>query len=245
MRLSRNNRERLTDSLLTLVLLRYCASEDGSIGDRLKVTKLTFLAAHTLFTRQIKAFNFSFYRYHHGPFTTELYETWGELSWLGFLEIPPGPTGEISLTDAGLKAAGRYEQRLEQLGNQRLLEAFRHITDTYRGLSTSDLLRQVYEMKVVPLGWRQATRISDLPMSARLTCVLDQEEASESVTVDDATATEFFIELTRVPRPQGVSDLAFREIYASAVKGTRAERAGLPGRKVSIREMRENLEQGG
>lgn len=246
MRLTRSSRDRLSDALLSLVLLNFCASAGGrAIGDRLKVAKLLFLATHNLFTKQAKAFSFSFYRYYHGPFTTELYETWGELNWMGFLEIQPGPAGEIVLTEAGIKAAEHYEQRLKALGNQEVLQVFKQVSDTYRQLSTEELLRQVYGMEVVPLGWQQRVRISNTPMGTYFTCVLDKEEARESVAIDDATASEFFNELPRAPRPQTVSDVLRREIYASAVRGIRAEKAGLPAIEVSWEEIRQKLQGGG
>ncbi|PKB73681.1 MAG: hypothetical protein BZY75_00500, partial [SAR202 cluster bacterium Io17-Chloro-G7] len=90
MRTTRNNREKLNDALCSLVLLDLCAAESGIVGDRLKVTKLIFLATLELLQRQIKGLNYSFYRYPHGPFTIELYETWGEICWMGYLDVPAG-----------------------------------------------------------------------------------------------------------------------------------------------------------
>ena len=245
MRLNRSSRERLTDAMLSIVLLNTCASDNGSIGDRLKATKLLFLAAHKLFVEQTRAFNFSFYRYHHGPFTTELYETWGELSWMGFLEIPAGAGGEISLTPAGIKAAIHYEQQLEALGNQQVLQEFKRIADTYCQLDTHELLKRVYSMEVTPLGWQQSVSIADTPMGAYFTCVLDAEEARATLFVDDSLANEFFAELPRTERPQSVSDSAYAEIYASAINGTRAERAGLPATEVSRKDLERKLSAGG
>ena len=90
MRTYRNKREALSDSVISLVFLDLCASESGVIGDRLKVAKLLFLATFNSLSQQWKAFNYSFHRYNYGTFTTELYETWSELSWAGFLEVPNG-----------------------------------------------------------------------------------------------------------------------------------------------------------
>lgn len=245
MRLTRSNRERLVDALLSLVLLNFCASKKGVVGDRLKVAKLLFLATYELFTKQTKAFNFSFYRYHHGPFTAELYETWGELSWMGFLEVPTGHSAEIALTEAGNKAAKHYERRLADLGNRAFVQVVKHISDTYAQLLTDELLKRVYNMEVTPLGWQRRVRISETQMGTYLTCVLDANEAVETVVIDDAVATEFFNELPRAPRPQGISEAVYREIYASAVRGSRAERAGLPATEVSFSELERKLKGSG
>jgi len=245
MRLNRNSREKLTDAMLSLVLLNTCTSEKGRIGDRLKVTKLLFLATHKLFASQTRAFNFSFYRYHHGPFTTELYETWGELGWMGFLEIPAGASSDLSLTEAGIKAAEYYGQRLADLGNQLVLQEFRHIADTYCQLETHELLKRVYSMKVTPLGWQQSVTISDAPMGTYFTCVLSDEEARVSLAVDESIFAEFFDELAKGYRPRRISDEAYQEVYASAVNGIRAERAGLPATEVSRSELERKLRGAG
>jgi len=245
MRLTRNPRERLVDALLSLVLLNFCAPHpEGVVGDRLKVAKLLFLATHELLAKQAKALSFSFYRYYHGPFTTELYETWGELSWIGFLDVPPGATGKIVLTDSGVEAAKRYERRLADLGNGWALQSFRHIADTYCQLHTSELLRRVYTMEVRPLGWNQHISISDAPMGTYFTCALDSDEARQAVAIDDALASEFFNDLTREYRPRHASDAEYREIYTSTIRGVRAERAGLPATEVSWSELERKLKGG-
>lgn len=243
MQLARSNRDRLTDALLSLVFLNFCTFTDGkTIGDRLKVAKLLFLATHDLFSQQTKAFSFSFYRHRHGPFTTELYETWEELNWMGFLEVQPGPSGQLMLTEEGIKAAARYEQQLKILGNQDVLQTFRRLSDSYCQLSTDELLRRVYNMEVTPLGWQQPVRIGDTPMGAYFTGILDRQEARWSVAIDDATASAFFNEFPRAQKPQSVTDADYKEIYASALRGIRAEKAGLPAIEVGWKELREKLQ---
>ena len=243
MKFSRNDRERFIDAMLSLVLLRGCVSEDGNtIGDRLKVTKLLFLAAHDLFSRQTKAFNFSFYRYHHGPFTTELYETWEELSWMGFLEIEPGPRGRLKLTDAGVKAAEWYDQRLRISRNQPIMQVFDRVANSYAQLSTAELLQRVYSMTVVPLGWQGQVDVRQTPPGVYYTCNLDYEEAKLSVTIDDDTAREFFGEMPSAQKARERAGADYNEIYASALRGIRAERAGFPATEVSLKEIRQKLE---
>ena len=243
--ISRNERERLTDTMLALVLMNSCASDDGkTVGDRLKVASLLFLATLDLFSQQSKALNFSFSRFHQGPFTTELYETWEELGWMGFLEIEPGPAGQLKLTEAGVKGAEYYEQKLRQLGNHDLLQAFKRISDTYAQLSTRQLTQRVNGMEVVPLGWQQPVNVRRAPMGTYFTGVLDGREAKHCLTIDDDTHREFFGEspAARKSREQAGADYA--EIYASALRGVRSERAGLPGTEVSLNELRQKLTGG-
>ena len=243
MQFARSDRDSLTDALLSLVFLNHCApAENTAIGDRLKVAKLLFLATHDLFSRQTRAFSFSFYRYHHGPFTRELYETWGELSRMGFLDIQPGGKGQLILTEEGVRAAARYEQRIESLGGEGILETFRRVSDTYCQLSTDELLRRVYVMEVTPLGWQQPVTIGDAPVGAYFTGVLGKDEAMWSLVIDDATAGEFFNELSLTTKGHSVTSAVYREIYASALRGTRAERAGLPATEVRWQELRGKLQ---
>lgn len=241
MRTVRNNRERLTDALFSLVLLDLCASESGVIGDRLKVTKIIFLATFELLNRQIKGLNYSFYRYAHGPFTTELYETWGELCWMGYLDVPTGAKSEITVTDSGHIAASRYLQRLEALDNAPIINVFKQVCDSYASLGTNELLKHVYEMLVTPVGWHQRLQIKEVPSGTYLTCVLDSNEAAKTANIDEDIVAEFFNQIPRAKRPEHVSDTAFQEIYASAMRGTQAEKAGVAGTRVGWQELEQKL----
>ena len=198
MRLAKNPREQLIDTLLSLVLLNYCAAQDGTIGDRRKVSCLIFLATHELFTKQIRALNFSFYHDYHCPFTVELHVTWGELLLMGFLDIQPGATGKIVLTSAGVEAAKHYKSRLAKLGNQWLLESFQRVADTYCQLDTSALLTLVYKMDVRPIGWQRSIPLSNVPMNSRFTCILESDEAMRTVALDEPILKDFFAELPSI-----------------------------------------------
>ena len=241
--LSRNERERLTDAILSLVLMRACVLDDGrTVGDRLKVAQLLFLATHDLFSRQSKVFNFSFYRYHQGPFTTELYETWEELGWMGFLELEPGAAGVLRLTEAGVAGAERYEQRLHKLGNHTALQTFKRISDTYAQLSSGELLKKVYSMEVTPLGWREQVNLRQAPIGAYFTGMLDEKEARLSLIIDDDTVRDFFCQSPAAQDSRERAGADYAEIYASALQGVRAARAGLPATEVSLTEIRQSLE---
>ena len=241
MRTVRNNPEKLTDALFSLVLLDLCASESGIIGNRLKVTKLIFLATFELLHRQIKRLNYSFYRYAHGPFTTELYETWGELCWMGYLDVPTGAKSDITVTESGHIAASQYLRRLEAQDNAQIINVFRQVCDSYASLGTNELLKHVNEMQVTPVGWHQRLQVKEIPSGTYLTCVLDSNEAEKTVVIDDVLAAEFFNQIPRATRPEHVSDAAFREIYASAVRGTSAEKAGVAGTRVRWQDLERKL----
>ena len=59
--------------------------------------------------------------------------------------------------------------------------------------------------------------------------------------IDDALAADFFNQIDRAIRPEHVSDAAFREIYASAYRGIRAEKEGMVGTKVGWPNLKRKL----
>ena len=108
MRYSRTSEEALTDKAVLLALLtRISHKNNTSLGDRLKLQKITFLFCYQLFIQRIKALNYTFFTYRWGPFTKDLYEaeadfeqaetdstagtivlSYGDRSGLGQLPVP-------------------------------------------------------------------------------------------------------------------------------------------------------------
>ena len=244
MRTYRNKREALSDAVMSLVFLDLCASENGVIGDRLKVAKLLFLATFNSLRHQWKAFNYSFQRYNYGPFTTELYETWSELSWAGFLEVPNGAGAEMSLTDAGREAAKRYSKLMESAGGQRwrsVYGIFKQVSDSYGGLTTHEILDHVYGMASVPLGWQTSTTVREAPAGVYFTCVLDPSEAKEVIQVNDEVAGIYQRELDQNQTAGPSTDDEAADLYASVINGIRAERSGAQSTIVSLKDIKRKL----
>lgn len=244
MRTFRNNREALSDALMSLVFLDLCASENGVIGDRLKVAKLLFLATVKSQNQHLKALNYSFHRFNHGPFTNELYQTWSELSWAGFLEVPNGPQAEISLTDAGREAAKRYSKLMESTGGQpwrSVYGVFKQVSDSYGGLSTSEILNRVYGMTLVPLGWQAMTTVREAPAGVYFTWVLDPFEANVIIQVNDEVAGIFQNELGQSETAGASFSDESTELYASVIKGMREERSGAQSTIVSLKDIKGKL----
>ncbi|MFQ5878913.1 MAG: hypothetical protein ACE5IZ_01900 [Dehalococcoidia bacterium] len=185
MRFWRTEREELVDSLLTLALTHICAPT-GYLGDRLKLTKLIFAATLETFRTRCKGFNFSFYRYSWGPFTKELYHTWGDLYWAGLLEVQPGSTGLLGLTDEGHELAERFIREVMQRDeNQPFLEVMDKVADSYAPCSTGELLRRVYAMEVVPIGWSNPTTLGATPMEAYFTAPIEERDAVLAVQIPE------------------------------------------------------------
>ncbi len=248
MRTNRDNRERLNDAMMSLGLLDMCAAEDsGIIGDRLKVAKLLFLATLESVRQQAKIFNFSFFRYNFGTFTPELYDTWGELTWMGLLEVPMGREGRITITPKGREVAREIRDILESNVGDRTgvaLNIFRQIADGYQALSTSEILSKVYAMRVRPLGWQAEVTIKEVTAGAFLTYVLEPNEATVVPRLDDAARRKFLNNLYEQRLPDRVTEEHSDDVYASAMKGVRAAKSGGPSSVVPWSEINKNARVG-
>ncbi len=244
MRLSRTRQEVESDTLLSLILLDMCADDSGAVGDRLKTTKLLFLAAIESSKRRLKGLNYSFYRYTHGPFTRELYATWEELSELGYLDVPVERFGIITVTEEGRAAARHFRNRMESRalpGMANVTQVFSQVADTFSSLGTAEILRCVYDMEVVPVGWQQQVAIRDVPNGAFFTCILEATESLEAFEMDEYTQSEFREKTIRPLRPERISDEEYDAIYRSALSGVRARKNGGQGTIVSWPDLERKL----
>jgi len=234
----RGAREFLVDGVLMLVLMLRC-SPGGPVGDRLKVMKLAFLATYDMFRRRAKGFSYSFYRYQYGPFTSEVYETWQDLSSAGLMELSPQPQGQIGLTAAGRDFAEAFAAEVLTRGeNSQFDQILSGVADSYGADSTTELLRKVYGMQVRPLGWEDFTTIGATPEGLYLTKRIEVAEARAILQVDDSWLHRF--DAVRQEAAAAVSGVPFlhtertlQEIAAALEAEHRGE-----GTPVTISEVR-------
>ena len=247
MRTTRTQSERLSDHVLTLVLLDLC-SESRVVGDRLKAMKLMFEASLSLFRQQAKALNYSFYRYVYGPFTPEAYETWEELSWVGWLQIEPGATGPVSVTEDGEEVASTYREKLDrEWGGGFALEVFRQVADTYSSLSTPDLMKKVYSQKVIPVGFQSPIKVGEAKENVLFTCIVEEENAKKNLSILDNDRSSLF-RLINSSKVRGVLPTQWDELsddsYGSLLSALRQAKAGQPGKRVTLEQLKERSRQG-
>lgn len=181
-------RPMLVNELLVLALLRLCSVFSGNpvVGDRLKVTKLTFLATHRLYQAGYSAFALSFYKYTYGPFTKELYEVWDDLSAAGMVDVGPGPSSSIALTPNGLEFGSQFLQELFGAPqNEKVATAFAEIAGKYARESTGGLLRDVYQLRLQPVGYSVELSVADVPMGVYLTRELPSDQARGKVNISE------------------------------------------------------------
>lgn len=185
MRQQRHTNEIIIDEALTLSLLAEVELRRPSPAvDRLRLQKLTFQLAHKWFSSQWKGFNYTFFRYTHGPFTKDLYQTEFDLASAGLIEGGSGWT--FSLSDDGRELANELIEHVWTCGENALFwHDIQEIAAKTADLSTRQLIRQVYAQEVVPLGWSEPMTVEDLPLGVDLTRIFDDVEVVEALDVPD------------------------------------------------------------
>lgn len=183
MRRERTDRERLYDdaALLYLWSQAQLRSTDGSAGDKLKLTKLAFLAANDFYWNRIKAVNLPFFRYTWGPYAKEINTNWTDLTRCNAMVEDE----QFQVTDQGRQLAEDFGNEVLTLDeNRHIRVALDGIADTFGGESTERILRHVYDMRcytIASLGSRR--KVESIPQHVDLTAILDDEEAEYSLVV--------------------------------------------------------------
>lgn len=178
----RTTDEVFTDELVTLLLL----AEGMRIGappvDRLRLQKLCFLLEYQWFANRRKGLNYRFYRYRYGPFTPELYQTEVDLAVAGLIE-DHGAWTLVPTAEGRQFADALHEDLAREPGNRPFLAGISDIIRETGMLSTSALLTRVYALETVPLGWREAWPLRDVPIGLDLTRPLEFEEATTALII--------------------------------------------------------------
>ena len=119
-------------------------------GDRLRLMKLAFLAAHDLHEQRFRALGLTFYRWMWGPLSNEVYEVWEMLTAAGLLDEEE----RFLITPEGAELADDFAR--EVLGdepNDHVRRTVDRIAEAWAGrMATKPLLDHVYGLKVKPVG---------------------------------------------------------------------------------------------
>jgi hypothetical protein len=184
MREERTTDEELTDEVLILALyhLAQVEAKAPEVGDRLKAMKLVFLANHSMLQRRAKGLNCTFYRWNYGPLSNDVYVAWTRLIQAGLLQEEE----RISVTPRGSDLASAFiDEVLADEGNRMFLQFLQSTAQDWARKSSRSILNAVYAMEVAPVGGRTPVKVRDLPLSARVTKILEQSEARSALNVPD------------------------------------------------------------
>lgn len=162
-------------------------SQDGVIGDRLKIQKCTFLVALDWFQNKLKGFNLTFFRYTWGPFSKHIYDIVHMLENAGLVEseIPNDSEtgGVLRLTDAGRSFAAEFGAEVWANPDNRVFEqTIVNVGDKFRSLGTPAVINYVYDLEVTPIDGKKK-RIKDMEDGLDITRVLDSKEAAQEIAI--------------------------------------------------------------
>lgn len=129
--------EELSDNALLLALYSDVQRLEGnSFGDRIKATKIAFLAAYPLYTKRIKAVNCRFFRYKYGPFSKHLVETWEHMRDAGFMV---GDATYSTTPDGDALAADFKREVLGLSENAQILDALNSVSSEFASIPPTTL----------------------------------------------------------------------------------------------------------
>ena len=224
MRRERYDYERLSDNVMLLSLwaqVQQRSEDKQTVGDRLKLMKLAFLAAYRLYRDRVKALNLRFYRHKYGPYTEQVDTSWTELARYGLLvedEL-------FTVTEEGMRLADSFTQ--EVLGrdeNKHIRYAIDSVIDNFVELDTQHLLDEVYGMRCYTLeSPGQAHTVKAIQAGRTFTGILEEDEAKEYLVIPPGW--QITLELTFHPDAlrnlqRGVEDTHAGRVYGLEALGT-------------------------
>ena len=160
------------------------AHDDGTLGDRLRLMKLAFLAACSLSEAKIAGLGLSFYRWTWGPLSNEVYDVWERLERAGILHEEE----QWIVTEDGASLSDAfYGDVFHAEVNEQVRRAFDEIADRWRGEPwTSELMKHVYALEVVPVGGDSPVAVSDVPMASPIIQPIAPLAGGDVLDVDSA-----------------------------------------------------------
>jgi len=171
--------ERVENNLLFLYLVSE-ASKAGRVEDDLKAQKLVFLSQKQLVQKRLKAFNYTFLRWHKGPFSKDLANDIKALVKAGMLTRIDD---KIDLTDAGKEVVARCEELLTK--QPEFIVPIKAVAQAYGAIPSDDLKESVYDISVFVPKLRKVTKIRDIEEKQLILYGLSTKKARKAFNIDE------------------------------------------------------------
>ncbi len=181
----------LVDAALMLVLWHRAAPQGGGdfhdendVGDRLRLMKLAFLAAHRFNEQQIAGLGLTFYRWTWGPLSNQVYAVWELLERAGALHEEE----QWLITESGASLSDAfYGEVLQAESNRGARQAFDDIAARWRDEPlTSAIMKHVYGLDVRPAGSSLPVTVARVPLGDTIITPLEASIDSRGFEVDPA-----------------------------------------------------------
>ena len=153
--MNRNKNEKLADLALLIYLIGVFRSKSGLYLGVTKLDKLAFLSEKEMLERKVRGFNYEFFKWHHGPLSTDIYTDLDVLRRAGFVSA----NDDINLTSEGQEAFRKLSSLFKE--HEPVTTPIDVVTRRSVGLTTEELTERVYETTITyPLGKK---KIRDIP----------------------------------------------------------------------------------
>lgn len=173
--------ERVGNNLLFLYLVGE-TSKAGEVEDNFKAQKLVFLSEKQLIQRKLKAFNYTFLRWHRGPYCKDLANDIKRLQKAGLLR----KDGErIVLTDFGRGVLQHFGDVLARQAT--FTEPIKKVAQEYGPIAPDDLKERVYDMSIFVPKIRRVMKIRDIEEKSLILFKMSEGKAKKSFTLDESS----------------------------------------------------------
>ena len=173
----RTAKETLIDRLLLLYTIDQ-GNKYGFVEGPFKLQKLPFAAELKMSTEGEKGFNYTFFRYTHGPISTEVYEDRDALEAAGFMGYA---RGLIRLTQKGQELLESVSPVLNK--NEQILGRIDWAAKKYAALSFGELKAAIYQVKVRWAG--KAVPVGEIPACVNILTKFSEDEAKAQFKLSD------------------------------------------------------------
>ncbi len=175
----RTAKEVLVDRLLMLYAV-HCGNLYGRIDGTFKLMKVPFMAELDASERGEKTFSYTYFRFNHGPMTTEVYEDGAALHASGYLSEVKGHK-PIALTDSGRILIESIDPLLKL--NEGICNYVKESARQYAPLSFPELKQVVYDRVIVWNGI--SIKIADIPSTATVLPKIESKRARAEFELDE------------------------------------------------------------
>lgn len=173
----RTEAEIITDRLLLLHAVKQ-ANKHGCMEGTFKLQKIPFASQLAMNQEAKKGFNYSFFRFTHGPISKEIYDDGGVLHSAGLITTLKGP---IKLTDAGAKLYDSLHDVYAE--NLEILAYIDFVAKSYASLTFGSLKKKIYDLTVDWGG--DKWKVGEIPEYTDVLTKLESEEAKSVFKIDD------------------------------------------------------------
>lgn len=169
--MAKTPKEKGIDRLLTSYVVNECEETFGihSLSET-KLQKLVFLSEKKMIDQQLKGLNYSYIKFLHGPFSSELRSDLVRLSGITFIKEP-----YISGTRNLRLLIADFSEVFER--NCSIINTIDSTLKKWAPLSLKEILKRVYRMK-----WGRTT-IGKLPLKTPMLWKMKTKQAREVLTI--------------------------------------------------------------